>query len=924
MNKGLVLSRAISFLVLLIVMSTFSSILAQNSFVLSRNADFSTDDRIFDRTDTLYMKVTAPDVDFTDIDKNEFELQADKGGEKFEAAFDNLLNTTYTASLLLHNLTSPEVSWRWKARVRDDSGHDFRAEVEIEITDGSQPEEVEIKGSVETVGADFLVVKGAKIFVDAATQIEDRKSQPLTFGDLLIGINVTVNAVRRDDGSLLALLIQVKDRNKGEIEVKGVIDSVGTDHVIILGQTFIADANTSIEDKDKNSIALADLVVGQIVEVKAVPQADGTLLATRIRVKDESDDSKVELVGFIDALDDTSLTVSGVTFVVNSSTEIQGNDKNPITLADLKEGLLVEVEAKIQNDGTILATKIKVEDDVPGEGEVEVVGEIEVLGNQQLQVTGLIFLVDNNTQILDDRNRPIAFGDLQVGALVEIKGRVQADGSILAVRIKIEDRFMDEVEITGVIDSIGDSSLVVNGLSFIIDPNTQILDNKKNPISFADLAVGMVVEIRAEILADGVQLATKIKLEDRDDQKLEVKGAIDSLGVNSLLVADVLFAVDASTVILDNQKNPIDFSALSVGEIVEVKGVQQPDGTFLAREIKLEDALEDEIEVKGTIEALTGAEITVAGLTFSLTANTQVLNNNNLPISVSDLSVGLFVEIRGELLPGGSLLAVRIKIETDPQNQLEIKAAIDSIGTSSILVLEIDIQVDNNTVILDKDNIPIAFGDLRVGLFVELKANKQADGLFLASKIKVEDVSVLSGTLSDVGANALSLFNTQISTDDNTLVVGAFNASKTFADLAPGVRIEARTTTLADGSFLASRIKILSSVAVTGVADDTANSNEIPEKFALQQNYPNPFNPTTTIVFEIAGSASSQSKVTLAIYNILGQKVKTLVDRPMKPGMHTVQWDGKNSAGQLAPSGIYLYRLETNLFAETRSMILLK
>ncbi|RMF60433.1 MAG: hypothetical protein D6743_14945, partial [Calditrichaeota bacterium] len=540
---------------------------AQNSFILSRNADFSTDDRVFETTDTLYMKVTAPDIDFTDIDDNEFELKAHQDGDKVRGSFDNQLNTMYTAKLALADLNSSQTMWRWKAKISDKSGNDFRAEVEIEIRGPNQTDQVEIRGRIEELGADFIVVKGTKIFVDANTQIVDKNNQPLSFADLNLQTNVFVQATVQADGTTLATFIQVNDRNKGEVVVKGQIDSVGVDHVFVLGQKFLVDANTEIQDANKDPITLADLAVGQFVEIKARPQEDGSLLAVRIRVEDESDKSKVELTGFVEEVTDTSVTVSGIVFLVDDNTEILGRDENPIGLSDLQEGQLVEVKAQVQSDGTLLATKIKLEDDVPGENEVEVKGEIQVLGDGEIQVSGVVFLVDDNTRIVDERGREIAFADLQVGVVVEVKAVVQADGSFLATKIKIEDRLKDELEITGTIEALTDTSVTVDGREFLVDANTEILDDMKNPIDFADLSEGQLVEIRAEILADGTLLATRIKLEDEDKQKVEVTGAIESIGPDSLVVSGITFFVDASTLVLDANRDTIDFAMLNVGQV---------------------------------------------------------------------------------------------------------------------------------------------------------------------------------------------------------------------------------------------------------------------------------------------------------------------------------------------------------------------
>ena len=100
-------------------------------------------------------------------------------------------------------------------------------------------------------------------------------------------------------------------------------------------------------------------------------------------------------------------------------------------------------------------------------------------------------------------------------------------------------------------------------------------------------------------------------------------------------------------------------------------------------------------------------------------------------------------------------------------------------------------------------------------------------------------------------------------------------------------------------------------------------------QFWLQQNYPNPFNTSTTIHYSVpdigpAHAAIRFSGATLEIYNILGQKVKTLVDEPKKPGDYVSTWDGKNDAAKEVASGIYLCRLKVGDFIETKKMLLLK
>ncbi len=109
---------------------------------------------------------------------------------------------------------------------------------------------------------------------------------------------------------------------------------------------------------------------------------------------------------------------------------------------------------------------------------------------------------------------------------------------------------------------------------------------------------------------------------------------------------------------------------------------------------------------------------------------------------------------------------------------------------------------------------------------------------------------------------------------------------------------------------------LLPQITTTALEDDA----EVPQAFMLEQNYPNPFNPATQIQYALPQAAS----VRLAVFDLLGRTVQTLVEAQQPPGSYTVRWDGRNDAGALVPSGIYLYRLEANDVIKTRRMLLVK
>ena len=105
---------------------------------------------------------------------------------------------------------------------------------------------------------------------------------------------------------------------------------------------------------------------------------------------------------------------------------------------------------------------------------------------------------------------------------------------------------------------------------------------------------------------------------------------------------------------------------------------------------------------------------------------------------------------------------------------------------------------------------------------------------------------------------------------------------------------------------------------VTGVA--THPVAKIPTKFALYQNHPNPFNPTTGIQYDVPRDAH----VTIAVYNLLGQKIRTLVDAKLPAGSYRAIWDGRDAFGRQMATGVYIYRMEAGDFTAVRKMVLMK
>jgi hypothetical protein len=108
-------------------------------------------------------------------------------------------------------------------------------------------------------------------------------------------------------------------------------------------------------------------------------------------------------------------------------------------------------------------------------------------------------------------------------------------------------------------------------------------------------------------------------------------------------------------------------------------------------------------------------------------------------------------------------------------------------------------------------------------------------------------------------------------------------------------------------------------VAGSAVAEED-NQDLLPKEFELSQNYPNPFNPTTVIDYALPTKAD----VNISIYNILGQRITTLVSGEKPAGYHSTVWNGTTADGSPAASGIYFYKIQAGEFNNTKKLMLLK
>ncbi|MBI5022339.1 MAG: T9SS type A sorting domain-containing protein [Ignavibacteriales bacterium] len=168
-------------------------------------------------------------------------------------------------------------------------------------------------------------------------------------------------------------------------------------------------------------------------------------------------------------------------------------------------------------------------------------------------------------------------------------------------------------------------------------------------------------------------------------------------------------------------------------------------------------------------------------------------------------------------------------------------------------------------------------------------------------------------TMIDSIANVLSLKLAAASPADSTtdeFKRAKFNYDFVMSDLSRGIH----NTQYAQG-LLESAIANFTPSNAVKIIDDG-----IPSKFELAQNYPNPFNPTTKIIVDLPRSGNAS----LIIYDILGNRIATLMNGTFKPGKYEIAWNGSNDFGSVVPSGVYIYKFEAGSFTQTKKMLFMK
>lgn len=890
----------------------------------SKNSNYSTADNAFTFNETLYARVTAPQIDYTDLDKNEFHLEAATFSGEVKGVFTNLFNGTYTAAIALSPLNRAESNWEFRVELKDQQGNEFKTRLNLTIQDNPPPPTVGVSGFIDALTANALSISQKTIFVDAATKITEI-GQSLKFSDLRLNWKVNVLAEKRADSLLWALTVDVLERvSINDVEAKGRMANLQDSVMIVNDINFRIVNNTILQNRNGGFIGLPDFRAGMAVAAEGTTDLRGKVIAKFIKIEDDNFiNQELQFTGIANALFvraplPDSIRVNGDLFEVNAQTELRGFNNESIAGIDLRRGETLEINARTRLN--LPARALKIQRQKPA-GDVQVKGRVERRGDSSLVVSNVEFFYSATLLVLDDENLLIPLTSLSIGLMVEARANRQNNGRLVATYIQIEDEANDEIELTGFVEALTDTTVKVSNAIFLVNAATVVLDQNAARISLAALQTRMMIEIRGDRRFDGSVFAKAIRIEDfLQPHEIDLRGAIVGINSDSLRVAGINFFLDAQTVILDLNGAPIPLSRLAIGTIVQIRA-KTTANHWQAIRIKIANEIDSEITLIGAIDSLgTNAFYALRRLVRS-TNTTLYFGHDNESIQLSQLRATEVVEILGRVLPDSSLLGLRVKKINRGVNEIEARGQITRRGATEITVASVIITFDAATSFFDAENRPITAADLRNGQIAVVQGIRQMNSVLLAERVQLQTHRVLTGVISELLPNLVTIAGLQHLLTSQTYLVDeqsrpiSINAIKAQQQ----VRMVANAV---NGAWEVLNVRILFRDADTGV--ETFEPTR-PKHFVLRQNFPNPFLlqnnfQPTSIRFELPQPA----EISLTIYNQLGQKIRIITTGRLLAGVHERSWDGRNEVGALVASGVYFYRLQAGASVTTRRMMILR
>ncbi len=430
-------------------------------------------------------------------------------------------------------------------------------------------------GATLTVGTKQFDVSDA----DLRVTIDD---EPAGLSDLRVGQRIRYQGTSSDNGTTLALTaIHIDNLVEGPIEANSIDLDAGT--MQVLGQVVQVDKLTVFASNIVPN-ELAGLKEGDFIEVSGLRNASGNVTAGRIELDNASDDFEVR--GAIGDVDDVNKTFNIGTLTVDYANATLENFSAAPAAGDW-----VEVEGSVYSAGVLMAEQVELESNrsfESVEGDLAIVeGEItSITSNTEFSVASRMVLTDAATEYEEGMA-----SDVVVGAYVEVEGRLDAEGVLVATEVEfLTDQVTAAYSLTGAVESVDPAarSLVIMGVTVMVIPTTRMEGTNNAPLDFADIATGQMIEVEgfSSVDAEGALVAAKVEI--TTDTDYEVTGPATAISNPMLRILEVAVTTDVTT---DFEGPGVSdqvtfFLSVGEGDIVEAQG-EWNGSTLVVREIEL-------------------------------------------------------------------------------------------------------------------------------------------------------------------------------------------------------------------------------------------------------------------------------------------------------------------------------------------------
>ena len=357
-------------------------------------------------------------------------LVADQTSYSYEDT-DIVLETEYKYAVRAINTTGPGSFSRWESGWAGT----------VAPTDGEHEIENELKGLIEAIADGSLTVDGTEFITDASTIWLGNDKQLLGSADFSVGQTVEVKSERFGSDQWIARTVELEDNGGEGTETKftGLIEDISETSITVAGTTAALDANTIWLDALKAPALPADFTVGMNVEMEAIEDGLGGWIATQVQMEDGNEPLIAELtiLGVIDEITETTITVDGYTASFDELTEWLDDNKVAALPEDFTVGMEVELTADADGLGGWHARVVGMEDLGGGLHEIDVIGTIEFLDVAMITVAGQSFNITPDTIWLDGNKNPLTIDDFSVGMAVDVAGEADGLGGWDAVDVEM-------------------------------------------------------------------------------------------------------------------------------------------------------------------------------------------------------------------------------------------------------------------------------------------------------------------------------------------------------------------------------------------------------------------------------------------------------------------------------------------------------